>query len=371
MAKPQKDMKLNEKIQAFEDELKNTKYNKRTQGAVGLLKAKIARLKDEHIRKASKTVKGEGYAVRKSGDASVILVGFPSVGKSTLLNTLTDADSPVAAYEFTTLTVIPGLLEYKSAKIQILDVPGIIHGAASGRGRGKEVLAVAASCDLVVLIVDVFHPEHIEVLRHELYDTNIRLNQHKPVVKIVRKPKGGISLASTVQLNNIDRNTAAAIFREYRIANADVIIRSDITVEQLIDAIEANKRYIPGIVVLNKIDMVDSETLKRIRDEIKPDLCISADRKDNMEELKELIFKKLNFMRVYCKETGKPADMNEPMIIFSGATLKDMCEKLHRDFIKKFKYARVWGKSVKFDGQRILKLEHKLHDEDVVELHVI
>ncbi|MFH1211368.1 MAG: GTPase, partial [Candidatus Woesearchaeota archaeon] len=149
----------NSQIKDLQDELKKTKYNKRTQFHVGLVKAKIARLKErDHVRRSS-AKPGEGYSVRKTGDGTVLLLGFPSVGKSTLLNGLTNADSAVAAYEFTTLTVIPGLLEYKHAKIQILDVPGIVKGAASGRGRGREVLAVLRSADLAILIVDVHNPK--------------------------------------------------------------------------------------------------------------------------------------------------------------------------------------------------------------------
>src|SRR3989344_4039368 len=120
-------MSTQDRVQELEQELSKTKYNKRTQKAVGILKAKIAQLKEkQQSRGGSKTY---GFAVSKSGDATVILVGFPSVGKSTLLNTLTGTESEVAAYEFTTLTVIPGLLQYKHSKIQVLDVPGIVHGA--------------------------------------------------------------------------------------------------------------------------------------------------------------------------------------------------------------------------------------------------
>ena len=128
-----------ERIKELEEELSTTKYNKRTQGHIGLVKAKIARLKEEQQRKQAGKGKTEGYSVKRSGDATAIIVGFPSVGKSTLLNALTNAKSEVAAYAFTTLTCIPGLMEYKHAKIQILDVPGIVEGAASGRGRGKEI----------------------------------------------------------------------------------------------------------------------------------------------------------------------------------------------------------------------------------------
>ncbi len=168
--------KTGQRLQEFEDELKHTKYNKRTQAAVGLLKAKIARLKDEQIKRASSGAKGEGYSVRKTGDATVILIGFPSVGKSTLLNKVTNTFSEVAPYAFTTQRVIPGTLNYNSAKIQILDVPGIISGAATGKGRGTEVLACIVNADLILVIIDALHPEHLKAVKEELYTANIRVN---------------------------------------------------------------------------------------------------------------------------------------------------------------------------------------------------
>ena len=82
---------------------------------------------------------GEGFEVQKYGDGRVALIGFPSVGKSTLLSQLTGTESEAAAYEFTTLTCIPGVIHYKGTKIQLLDLPGIIEGAAAGKGRGRQV----------------------------------------------------------------------------------------------------------------------------------------------------------------------------------------------------------------------------------------
>src|SRR3989338_7279529 len=118
-----------EKIKELEEELKNTKYNKRTQHHIGLVKAKLAKLKEKQESRVRVQKKGEGYSVRKSGDATVTILGFPSVGKSTMLNALTHAKSATGDYDFTILDVIPGLLEYNHARIQILDVPGIIKGA--------------------------------------------------------------------------------------------------------------------------------------------------------------------------------------------------------------------------------------------------
>ncbi len=357
------------KIKEFEEELKNTIYNKKTQGHIGLLKAKIARLKDEELKRASSKGKTEGFAVKRSGDATVIMVGFPSVGKSTLLNNLTNAQSQVAPYAFTTLTCIPGLMGYKHARIQILDVPGIVEGAASGRGRGKEVLACAYSADLVMIIVDVFHPEYTDTIKKEIYETNLRINKKKPDVVIVKRVKGGIDFGTTVKLTHIDRQTIEAILREYKLNNCSIVIRDNIAVEDLIDAIEGNKKCVPAIIVLNKIDMIDKKELEKIEAIYKPDIAISADRKLGLDELRELIFKKLNFIRIYTKEVGKKADMTVPLIMRHGDAIKDVCQKLHKDFVQKFKFAKVWGKSAKFGGQ-VLSLQHKLQDNDVVEIHV-
>ena len=354
----------------MEEELSTTKYNKKTQGHIGLVKAKLAKLKEEYHRKAASKGKQEGFSVRRTGDATAIMVGFPSVGKSTLLNAITNANSPVGAYAFTTLTCIPGLLEYNHSKIQVLDVPGIVEGAATGRGRGKEVLACAQSADFVIILLDVFNPHHLEVVKKEIYETGLRVNQKPPLVKISKKIRGGIDLGLTVKLTRINEETIKTILKEFRLENSSIVIREDITDDQLIDAIEGNKKYVPGIVVLNKIDMVDDKELEKIKSIVKPDICVSAEKKINTEELKGLIFKKLEFIRVYCKEIGKKADTDVPLIMRKGNTLKDVCVKLHKDFISKFRFARIWGKSARFPGMPVRRLEHVVEDMDIVEIHL-
>src|SRR5439155_875432 len=162
-------MAIDEQIKAVEDEIQKTPYNKATQHHIGRLKAKLARLKDEQeTRRLKSGGGGPSYAVRKSGNATVGLVGFPSVGKSTLLNQITDATSAVAAYDFTTLDVIPGLMEHRGAKIQVLDMPGLIRGASKGRGRGKEVLSVARACDLILLMIDLVSSDYVKQLQAKL-----------------------------------------------------------------------------------------------------------------------------------------------------------------------------------------------------------
>jgi len=240
-----------ERIKELEEELSKTKYNKRTQHHIGLVKAKIALLKEKQQKRVASKGKSTGFTVKKSGDATVIIVGFPSVGKSTLLNALTNANSKIASYSFTTLTCIPGLLEYKHAKIQILDVPGILKGAAAGTGRGKEVLAVAQNADLVIILIDIFHTEHLDVIKKELHDTSLRLNQRFPDVRITKKERGGIDVGTTVKLKKIDKKTVEDIMKEFKLNNASIVIREDIDADQLIDVIEKNKKYVPSIIVLN------------------------------------------------------------------------------------------------------------------------
>ena len=118
-------------------------YISATEYHLGTLKAKLAKYRTELMEPAKKGEKGEGFEVLKSGDARVAMIGFPSVGKSTLLSAITKTESEQASYEFTTLTCIPGVIEYKAANIQLLDLPGIIEGAAQGKGRGRQVIAVA------------------------------------------------------------------------------------------------------------------------------------------------------------------------------------------------------------------------------------
>lgn len=358
------------RVKELEEEISTTKYNKRTQHHIGLVKAKLAKVKEDYQKKAAGKGKSEGFSVKRTGDATVILVGFPSVGKSTLLNAITNANSPVGAYAFTTLTCIPGLLEYNHAKIQVLDVPGIVEGAATGRGRGKEVLACAQSADLVVILLDIFRPEHSEVVKKEVYETGLRINQKPPQVKIAKKIRGGIDIGATVKLTKLNEETIKAILKEFRLDNSSIVIREDITDDQLIDAIEGSKKYVPALIVLNKMDMADEKELERIKLIVKPDICISAEKKISIEELKQLIFKKLEFIRIYCKEARKKADMEVPLIMRKGSTLMDVCLKLHKDFVSKFRFARVWGSSVKFPGMIIRRLEHAVQDNDIVEIHV-
>lgn len=361
---------LEEQIKELEDELQKTSYNKATAKHIGRVKAKIAKLKDEAVTRAMRAGGGgEGYSVKKSGDATVVLVGFPSTGKSTLLNTLTGTKSEVAAYAFTTLTVVPGALEHKGAKIQILDIPGLIAGAAMGKGRGKEVIGVVRGADLIVILVDVYNANHVGVLMKELYDAGIRINQARPDITIKKTAYGGVRM-NHVGILDLDLEEIRSILAENKLMNADVLIRGNATQEDVIDAMLGSRMYIPAFVAVNKIDLIDVSARKAIEKEILSEfgsrpLLISAHTGYHMEEMKDEIYERLGFMRVYLKPQAGAADLEEPLIIRSGSSVEDVCRKLHRDFVDRFRYARVWGHSVKHPGQRV-GLPHKLKEGDLL-----
>jgi uncharacterized protein len=355
-----------EQIKDLEDEIKKTKYNKRTQHHIGLVKAKIAKIKEKQSNR-SKSGSSEGFAVKKSGNATVALLGFPSVGKSTLLNALTDAESKTASYAFTTVTVVPGMLEHKNAKIQILDLPGIIRGASKGVGRGREVISVLRQADLVLIVLEPNKAaEQFDALKKEAYDSGIRLNELPPDVRITKDSKGGLTIYRTVK-TDLDNKTIEAILREFKIANATVIIRQDITVDQLIDVIEGNKIYTKRVVAMNKIDTIDSDEGNKLVEKVGADLGISAASHYNIEKLKDMIFDELGFIRIYLKEVGKKPDMDIPLVLTGKVTVRSVCNSLHREFESKFRFARIWGLSAKFDGQKV-NLDHQLIDNDILEI---
>ncbi|MBD3397948.1 GTP-binding protein [Candidatus Micrarchaeota archaeon] len=350
-----------DRIKEITEELAKTKRHKGTEHHIGLLLARRAKLQREVLEKASKKGGGKGYDIKKQGDATVVIVGFPSAGKSTLISRITDAKSKIGAYEFTTLECVPGIMKYRGAQIQVLDIPGIIAGAQEGKGRGREVLSVARKADLILIMLDATKRGQYGVIERELENVGIRMGARPPDVDIKREVKGGIHIITARKLTRISKQEIIAILNEYGVHNATITIKENISGEQLIDALERNRVYVEKVVVVNKTD------LSRGIPEGFPEgaIAIAADSGKGLEELRDEIYRKLRFIRVYTKTRTKGIDKEEPMMLKEGDSIAEFLKKLPRDYRKNFRYALVWGKSVKFPGQRV-GLEHVLRNEDVV-----
>ncbi|WP_440008521.1 OBG GTPase family GTP-binding protein [Halomicrococcus sp. SG-WS-1] len=367
-------MGLEEEIEDLREEIAETPYNKSTEEHVGRLKAKLAE-KKEKLENQSSAGGGQGYAVEKTGDATVAFVGFPSVGKSTLLNALTAAESEVGEYEFTTLDVNPGMLQYNGANIQVLDVPGLIEGAASGRGGGQEVLSVVRAADLVVFVLSVFEIDQYDRLKEELYKNKIRLDQEPPSIHISKKGKGGIRVTSSVD-QDLSENVIKEVLREQGYVNADVTLREQIDIDRLVDGVMDNREYLPSMVTVNKVDLIEPDYAEKVRDELRdrdidPDeaVFISAEKEKGLESLKERIWSELGMMRIYMDKPGRGVDYEEPLVVPQGSTIEDACERLGGDLKQRFRFARVSGSSAKHDEQQV-GMDHELADEDVLRLIV-
>jgi small GTP-binding protein len=359
---------IEKQIKDIEEEILNTQKNKATERHLGKLKAKLARLRSEVEQRKSAGVKGKGFAIKKSGDATVGLIGFPSIGKSTLMNQLTDAQSRVGTYDFTTIDVIPGMMDYNGANVQILDFPGLISGASEGKGRGREILSAIRNVDLVLFMIDAQHEDYLDLMICELYKSGLRLNQSKPDVVVKKTGSGGINVTAPTKLTYLNEGLIKSIASEY-LTNGNVIIRDDITEDQLIDVFIQNRVYVPAIVIINKTDLVSKEELSEQIQKIKKMgwevIGISALNGSGLHKLRDTIFSELRLIRIYMKPVGKQVDLDEPLILKEGDTVNDACEKLHRDFKDKFRYASVTGPSAKHDAQKVGH-DHKLKDGDIL-----
>ena len=349
---------ISQQIKAIEKEIRETPYHKGTEHHIGILRARLARLKDRQIEgfiKSKGGGGGGGYAVKKTGDATVVLIGPPSAGKSTLINKLTNAESKVAAYSFTTVSVIPGMLKYNDAYIQIFDVPGLIEGAKEGKGRGREVLSVARGADLLILMTDVKRQEILEKLTSELEEAGIRINKEKPLVKVEKKTSGGLIIHSNIS-QDFDKSMIGEIAQEFGIKNADITVKEKLTIDRLIDLFSLSRVYIPAIFVVNKIDTDsryhDSEPKAVIHHSNKT-IYISAEKGTDIEELKERIWEKLNLVRIYLVHPDEEPSNNNPIIMKAGQNLKDVAEKIGSDFSEAKKMAKIWGSSARFGGQEV------------------
>ena len=364
-------MGLLEKIKELEKEMERTQKNKATEHHFGLMKARMAKMRSQLLEPPKKSGdKGDGFGVVKHGDARVAMLGFPSVGKSTILSAFTETQSEINERDFTTLTCVPGTLKYNNCKIQLLDLPGIIEGASEGKGKGRQVIACAKSADLILIVLDAskYDDQKAKIL-HELDVVGIRLNKEKPNIIIRHTAGGGVQLLSPYKLTKVTQDDVRIVCHEYKIMNAQVTFKDDYDIDDLIDTLEGNRRYIRGLFVYNKIDMISMEEVDYLANQ--PDsVVLSANKGLGNEYFLEKLWEYLGLVRVYTKKKGEQPDFAGPVVLRKhkgGFSVLAAINAIHRELVNNFKEAIVWGKSVKYSPQKV-GLNHILCDEDVLQI---
>jgi hypothetical protein len=264
------------------------------------------------------------------------------------------------------------MLKHNGANVQILDVPGLIEGAAGGRGGGQEVLSVVRTTDLVVFVLSVFEIQQYDRLREELYANKVRLDTSPPNLSITKTGKGGLRVTTADDVS-LDEGTIEGVLREHGYVNADVTIRGDCSIDELIDGIQDNRVYLPSIVAVNKADLIDRDYLPTVEAELRehgldPEdvVFISAEEERGLDALKAEMWDALGLIRVYMDKPGRGVDYEEPLVLRRGEhTVDDALDKLGGTLDERFRFARVTGPSAKHDEQQVGR-DHELEDEDVM-----
>ena len=305
-----------EKIRALETMMAVIPKHKGTEKIRAQLKSRMAKLKEELQRKPTIGKAEQTFYIKREGTAQILLLGLPNTGKSTLFSKMTNAFSEVADYPFTTQKPIPGLMKFENLQIQLVDTPPIqLDHVEPGFSN------LLRNADALLLVVDLTEDPifQMEILLEVLKEMRIRV--------------GG---------------------------------------RRAIPSLEVGWAYLKAILLGNKCDFKNAmETYGAFEAQYKatfPILPISAKEGMNIEELKREVYQILGIIRVYTKAPGGDPDLSEPVVLKRGSTVEDVALSIHKDFLKKLRYARIWG-SGKFDGQMV-KRDYPLSEGDVIELHI-
>ncbi|MFQ6088173.1 MAG: GTPase [Candidatus Methanofastidiosia archaeon] len=360
-----------EKLEALKKMLKTVPKHKGTEKLQMQIKRKISKLKED-VREGRRRGGGPSFNIKKEGAAQVALIGLPNSGKSLLLNRLTHANTEVGTWEFTTVVPQPGMMEYEDIQIQLVEIPALIEGAFKGKGLGGKIFSAIRVVDALLIVIDLSRdPLHqMKIILRELERANVKVNSKRKDVEIVKKSRGGIEIRGKRYFKG-DIKTLKEVLLEEKIHNALVIFKERTTIEEFSDVLNEALVHLDALVLANKADLLGSKKnyeklLKEFPNfEIIP---ISALTEWNLKIVREKTFKVLEIIRIHTKTPGSKAAY-PPITLKKGATVMQVAERIHRHFTRDFKFAKVWGTSAKYDGQRVGG-EHILEDEDTVEVHL-
>ena len=365
-----------EKIRALEEFISSVPKHKGTENLLLWARRRLSQLREEVEEKKRKRGGGKGprFFIEKEGAAQIVLLGVPNSGKSSILSKLTKAKPVIAEYPYSTREPVPGMLEYQDVKFQLVDTPGLPFDTGERVGWMGRTLGLARNADGIILVLDMTR-DPLAQLRgaiKELEAHGILVRKPKAEVKIVRTSRGGINVVVLGRLVDASVDDVKKLLREYRIHHAIVKVVGEASIDDIEHSLIGNLTYKPTLILANKIDVPRArrlyELLKRNGiDKYVKTLPVSAVTGEGLEKVGETLFNLLGIVRVYTKQPNAEVAEN-PLILRRGATVLDVAEHVHSRLAENFRYAKIWGKSAKYPGERV-GADHVVEDGDIVEIY--
>ncbi|MET1101920.1 MAG: TGS domain-containing protein [Pyrodictiaceae archaeon] len=373
LAKYSEAKSIDEKIKALEEFISIVPKHKGTENLLLWAKRRLAELREElELQKRKRRSGGPRIFVEKEGAAQVVVIGPPNTGKSLLVNRLTGARTRVAEYPYSTTRPIPGMLRYEDVFFQLVDTPPLDK---NGSQYNSMVVGLVRNADAIALVVglDGDPLDQYLAVRELLAEKGILIEKPEGMVRIER---GGEGLQFHINGKILDAtiNDVERLLARYRVYRARVYIEGNVTLDDIELAVIRPITYKPTIVIANKIDVPGAKEryyklynyLSNRKEKSVWLVPVSALKSINLDKLGPLFFKRLDLIRVYTKQpNGEPSET--PLVLKRGATVYDVASRIHSDLVKFFEYARVWGPSAKYPGERV-GLDHTLEDGDIVEI---
>ncbi|UXD21206.1 TGS domain-containing protein [Ignicoccus pacificus DSM 13166] len=358
------------KIKALEEFLKVAPKHKGAENLLYWAKRRLAELKEELETERRKKKGGRNpFVVEKEGAAQVVLFGIPNSGKSSIIAATTRAKVEVSPRPYTTLVPATGMLPFEDIQFQLVEAPGV----APGVNWIHRSIGLVRNADAVALVIDLsLNPmKQYKYLKELLEESGISLKKPEGKVEIIKERSGGVKVVLLGEILDGDVDKVKEMLRAYRLHSATVKIYGKVTMDDIEKAILGTSQYKPSIILLNKADVPGAkekvEEFLKSYDGEAPVLVVSAKTKEGLDKLGPTLFELLELVRVYTKKPhGDIAD--KPLVLKKGAKVRDVAKSIHSRMLEGFKYAKIWGPSAKYPGERV-GLDHEVKDGDIIEIH--